>query len=187
MLDYETHAQATPRLATFLSTSGATMEYNDKYTVNKDYDMIGDQSMARKASDKEDRFMSHLNTPAYKISDDQALLTPARVRGYSFVEKIWAFFLVDEVRDIEWHPNAFESLELDVRMKTAILAMVSAHQNQDDFDVSYTQSGVSKSMLNYQDIVPGKGKGLVFLLYGKPGLGKTLTAGTWEPERGRKK
>jgi len=33
-------------------------------------------------------------------------------------------------------------------------------------------------MLNYQDIVPGKGKGLVFLLYGKPGLGKTLTAGT---------
>ncbi|KAI4659251.1 uncharacterized protein J4E78_005677 [Alternaria triticimaculans] len=176
MLDYETHAQATPRLATFLSTSGATMEYNYKYTVNKDYDMIGDQSMARKASDKEDRFMSHLNTPAYKISDDQALLTPARVRGYSFVEKIWAFFLVDEVRDIEWHPNAFESLELDVRMKTAILAMVSAHQNQDDFDVSYTQSGVSKSMLNYQDIVPGKGKGLVFLLYGKPGLGKTLTA-----------
>ncbi|KAI4645590.1 uncharacterized protein J4E79_010768 [Alternaria viburni] len=104
MLDYETHAQATPRLATFLSTSGATMDYDDKYTVNKDYDMIEDQSMARMASDKEDRFMSHLNTPAYKISDDQALLTPAR------------------------------------------------------------------------DIVPGKGKGLVFLLYGKPGLGKTLTA-----------
>ncbi|KAI4945209.1 hypothetical protein J4E91_008188 [Alternaria rosae] len=134
MLDYKTHAQAAPRLATFLSSSGATIDYDDINPYDEEREAVVDYSMARKASDKEDKFMSHLNTPAYNISDDQALLTPARVRGYSFVEKIWAFFLVEEIKHIEWHPKAFESLELDSRMKSAILAMVSSHQNQDDFD-----------------------------------------------------
>ncbi|PVH88747.1 P-loop containing nucleoside triphosphate hydrolase protein, partial [Cadophora sp. DSE1049] len=161
MLDYGTHKQAAPQLATNLSTSGAATEKDYKFQSIVKSDSADDTSMARKASDKEDRFMSHLNTPSYEISDEQALLCPARVRGYSFLEKIWAFFLVDDVQEIDWHTNAFESLELDPRMKSAILAMVSTHRHNDNFD----------------DIIPGKGKGLVFLLYGRPGLGKTLTAG----------
>ncbi|KAK0109760.1 hypothetical protein ONS95_002437 [Cadophora gregata] len=160
MLDYGTHKQAAPQLATNLSTSGATTEKDYKFQSVVKSDSADDTSMARKASDKEDRFMSHLNTPSYEISDEQALLCPARVRGYSFLEKIWGFFLVDEVQEIDWQTNAFYSLELDPRMKSAILAMVSTHRHNDNFD----------------DIIPGKGKGLVFLLYGRPGLGKTLTA-----------
>jgi hypothetical protein len=148
MLDYHTHAQAAPQLATFLSTSGATMNYDGKSPTNEDDDdAVVNPSMARKASDKEDKFMSHLNTPAYKISDDQALLCPARVRGYAFVEKTWAFFMVERVQEIEWHSDAFASLELESRMKSAITAMVSVHQNQDGFDVSHIPLDVSNSML----------------------------------------
>jgi hypothetical protein len=135
MLDYATHAQAKPLLATFLSTSGATKERDEKSADSTEDDPAVETSMARKASDKEDQFMSRLNTPDYDISDKQALLCPARVRGYSFVEKIWAFFMVDEVNDIDWKPNAFDSLELDDRMKAAVLAMVSAHQDDENFDV----------------------------------------------------
>jgi DNA polymerase III delta prime subunit len=31
--------------------------------------------------------------------------------------------------------------------------------------------------LGFDDMIKGKGKGMVFLLHGEPGVGKTLTAG----------
>lgn len=137
MLDYGTHAQDSPGLATFLSTSGATKEKDNWSSVDVYEDGAPENSMASKAVDRDDKFMSHLNTPSYQISDEQALLCPARVRGYSFQEKIWAFFMVDEIQEIEWQTNAFDSLELDERMKSAIVAMVSVHQDQDLYDVGH--------------------------------------------------
>lgn len=111
------------------------MEKDGKSRMGMDDDADADPSMARKASDKEERFMSHLNTLDYEITPEQALLCPARVRGYSFEEKSWAFFMVDEVQEIDWRPDAFDSLQLDDRMKSAILALVSAHQDDESFDV----------------------------------------------------
>jgi hypothetical protein len=35
----------------------------------------------------------------------------------------------------------------------------------------------SEKRLQFDDIIKGKGKGMVFLLHGEPGVGKTLTAG----------
>ncbi len=63
MLDYGTHKQAAPQLATNLSTSGAATEKVYKFSGVAKIDSKNDISMARKASDKENRFMSHLNTP----------------------------------------------------------------------------------------------------------------------------
>jgi hypothetical protein len=48
-------------------------------------------------------------------------------------------------------------LELDGNLKTAIQALLQ------------TQDGCAQE---FDDIMPGKGKGLVFLLHGPPGLGK---------------
>lgn len=31
--------------------------------------------------------------------------------------------------------------------------------------------------LQFDDLIKGKGKGMIFLLHGEPGVGKTLTAG----------
>lgn len=146
MLDYETHAQAQPQLATYLLTSGATIDQGSKPSTDTS-GVAEDVSMARKASDKEDKFMSQLNTDAYEITPEQALLCPARVRGYSFLEKTWAFFMVDKVQEIQWQPNAFDSLELDGRIKSAILAMVSAHRDHDSFDVGHNSSSRTWEML----------------------------------------
>ena len=41
------------------------------------------------------------------------------------------------------------------------------------------RSDSSKNAKISLDWTPGKSKGLVFLLHGDPGLGKTLTAETW--------
>lgn len=113
----------------------------------------------------EDKHTSHLNNDSYIMTDAQALLTPARVRGFSLVEKVWAFFLVDEVKEIKWAENSFATLELDETFKKTINALVHVHGDP------------SRAYEQFDDVIAGKGKGLIFLLTGPPGLGKTLTAG----------
>ena len=63
--------------------------------------------------------------------------------------------------DVTWQDGAFDRLALGDAQKKHVRAMVEYHRdNQRTFD----------------DIIPGKGKGLIGLLCGGPGCGKTLTA-----------
>lgn len=101
------------------------------------------------------------NTEDYELTDYQALLCPARVRGFALTEKQWGFFLVDNIRDIAWSESVFQNLELEPKVKKKVQALVEIHYDNNTFD----------------DIIAGKGKGLVLLLHGPPGTGKTLTAG----------
>lgn len=118
-----------------------------------------------KKSRYEDKHTSHLNNDSYIMTEAQALLAPARVRGFSLVDKVWAFFLVDEVKEVKWAKNSFATLELKENFKKAINALVHVHVDP------------SRAYEQFDDVIAGKGKGLIFLLTGPPGLGKTLTAG----------
>ncbi|KAK0624894.1 P-loop containing nucleoside triphosphate hydrolase protein [Bombardia bombarda] len=96
-----------------------------------------------------------------KLSDDDACITNATVRGYSFTVKRFLEFMVDDVAPIKWNTTCFDDLVLDPAVKKTVRALVSSHsQKRDSFD----------------DIVKGKGQGLVCVLHGPPGVGKTLTA-----------
>lgn len=114
----------------------------------------------------EDMHTSHLNNDSYIMTETQALLAPARVRGFSLTDKVWAFFLVHEVKEIKWAENSFEALRLEEKFKNTIYALVHVHSKR------------SRQHEQFDDVIAGKGKGLIFLLTGPPGLGKTLTAGT---------
>ncbi|KAK4129775.1 P-loop containing nucleoside triphosphate hydrolase protein [Parathielavia appendiculata] len=96
-----------------------------------------------------------------KLSDENAMLTNATVRGYSFTAKKFLEFFVEELKPIEWNTRCFDELVLDPAIKKTVQALVSTHaQKRESFD----------------DIVKGKGMGLVCVLHGPPGVGKTLTA-----------
>lgn len=70
-------------------------------------------------------------------------------------------FDIAHIIDIQWNGNAFESLVLPPSHKELILSFVKGQiDHKDDFD----------------DIIEGKGQGIVILLAGVPGVGKTLTA-----------
>ena len=112
-----------------------------------------------------DEFTSHRNDSSYVITDEQALLAPALVKGFSLDAKAWAIFLVEKATDIEWREDSFSRLEVENEVKKVIQALINSHGKQD------TVNG------KFNDIVANKGQGLVFLLAGPPGLGKTLTAG----------
>ena len=68
---------------------------------------------------------------------------------------------VDNFTPVEWNKQAFEGLVLEQASKDVLLTLVSSHK------------GVNQ---NDADFIRGKGAGLVVLLHGAPGIGKTLTA-----------
>jgi len=98
-----------------------------------------------------------------KLNDEQLLLCPPRVFGFIIREKKWAQMLVSQVQHIskEGREDAFKKLELDKNSKEHLKLLVTQHAKQDK---------------NIDDLIPGKGSGLVVLLHGPPGVGKTLTA-----------
>lgn len=96
-----------------------------------------------------------------KLTPDQLLICPPYALGFGFGNKRWGGYAVSHLKPVHWGEEAFSSLVLESRRKTLIHSLVKQHSiNTDDYD----------------DFVEGKGKGLVILLSGKPGCGKTLTA-----------
>jgi Cdc6-like AAA superfamily ATPase len=95
---------------------------------------------------------------------DQAFyyLVPLQTKGFNLRTKKWLDLNVDQIGPVVWNDKAFGSLVLDKEGKTKelITALVSK------------QISSSKST----DVIAGKGNGLILLLHGGPGTGKTLTA-----------
>ncbi|KAL8650961.1 MAG: hypothetical protein Q9226_004928 [Calogaya cf. arnoldii] len=113
-----------------------------------------------------------------EFSDEQFLLCPPRVLGFFMLKKTWAQLLVESVQDLEVNKSdAFEKLVLAEEQKTLIKSLVSRHGE----DSTQNESGFQQ----VEDIIQGKGRGVVILLHGPPGVGKTLTAGECERLRAR--
>ncbi|KAH6718164.1 P-loop containing nucleoside triphosphate hydrolase protein [Leptodontidium sp. MPI-SDFR-AT-0119] len=93
------------------------------------------------------------------ISIDDFMICDFQVPGFSLFDKKWCFFAVDFIRDVEFNDIAFQQLLLPKNHKELVHALVKNH-GSDEFD----------------DLIKGKGKGLVFVLHGAPGVGKTFTA-----------
>ena len=88
------------------------------------------------------------------------LLLPLGIKGYNLRRKKWYDLMADRITDVQWNTEAFQKVVIDRRAKDLIRALVS---NQLAMEVS-------------TDLIEGKGNGLILLLHGSPGTGKTLTA-----------
>lgn len=87
-------------------------------------------------------------------------LLPLTIVGYNLRRKKWVDLQVDQISEVVWNKEAFKSLVLDRKTKDLIQALIS------------NQLAAEKST----DLISGKGNGLILLLHGGPGTGKTLTA-----------
>ena len=65
------------------------------------------------------------------------------------------------VQDISFNESAFDSLVLPSNKKELIHGFIATHQS---------------NMTQFDDVIQGKGRGIILLLCGPPGVGKTLTA-----------
>ena len=116
------------------------------------------------------------------------MFLPPRLLGYALKEKIWGQFLVDKLEPIS--PVSEESkdgpfwkeLQLDEDAKELLMAYMQHHKAPSSSKTG--QTSVNKDAKAF-DIIEGKGQGLVVLLHGPPGVGKTLTAETIALATGR--
>jgi hypothetical protein len=97
-----------------------------------------------------------------QLSEENYLMCYDRVAGFSLTTKSWGFFMVDNIEEIKFNPTAFDRLALAKEKKAMIAALVRSGQG---------------SAVEFDDMIKGKGKGIIFLLHGPPGVGKTFTAG----------
>ena len=98
------------------------------------------------------------------LTEEQKMLLSPLLYGFSLGDKTWGAFAVSQVDSISWNDTIMDSLVLDSERKDFIHALVRAHGQKEVGNEAF------------DDFVRDKGRGLIGLLSGPPGVGKTLTA-----------
>lgn len=137
-----------------------------RYRVIK---MPNGQNLIVQANSKEDIEAINKTEPlaetkqeTHEFTEEELLIASPVVLGFAFGEKLWLEFTVSGISNVIFNEYAFESLVLPDNQKSIVKALVSSHAFQ--------------AHRSIDDIISGKGRGLVAVLHGPPGTGKTLTA-----------
>ena len=154
---------------TYWETSGPAMRetMNDRYEVNRSRFSTHGRTMIDTASFRASNpkwscsptVQSTLDRT--QLTDDQHLICAPFVGGFGFGDKKWGGFAVSRLQQVNFSDEPFHSLVIGPKQKTLIHSLVKQH---------------SSKGTGYDDVIQGKGLGLIGLLSGRPGCGKTLTA-----------
>ena len=112
------------------------------------------------------------------LSDDYVMLLPYRIYGYAMLNRKWFPLNINKIDDltpdhVRMTAAGYEDLVLPEGHKNLLQAIVKNQVR----DSKQTCSGREENPDEFQmDVVKGKGKGLIILLHGAPGVGKTSTA-----------
>ena len=99
-----------------------------------------------------------------KTPDKDLMFCHYRIIGFSFERKGWVALAVSQLRDPEWDKKALDKVIMAPARRELLRSLVSAHQPETE--------GHGRS----DDVSKSRSRGLVGLLSGPPGVGKTVTA-----------
>ncbi|KAJ5291520.1 hypothetical protein N7478_000771 [Penicillium angulare] len=102
------------------------------------------------------------DTDLDQMSEEEFLICSPTVCGFSFQEKLFMEFAVDDLSDMRWFPESFDCLSIPHTSKRLLLSLAKTRLSR-------------TPMIAFDDFVAGKGRGLNVLLHGPPGVGKTST------------
>ncbi|TGJ84774.1 hypothetical protein E0Z10_g3976 [Xylaria hypoxylon] len=132
------------------------------------------------------------------LTDDELRLLPGTVYAYILRSRKYCRCDISFVKEIIPNRKAIDSLVLPTKYKNLLMSLVDRHSlgsrpveqktNTDRPPVERTDSRsfhTSHSASDTLSIVKGKGRGLIILLHGVPGVGKTSTAETIAETTGR--
>jgi hypothetical protein len=128
-------------------TDGSSSD-SDDYDSDEDYDSESD--------------LVSVKPEVQPLTREQLLIATHELRGYALKEKKWLYLSIENVKEIVWNEEAFKSLVAPPEQKELVLA--------------FARSQSKNKGHGFDDVIQGKGRGIILLLSGPPGVGKTLTA-----------
>jgi len=96
------------------------------------------------------------------MSDEELLMCDFGMPGFTLATKRWGMFNITRLKPVDYDEDAFAGLVLPQEIKKTLSSLIKLQEE-----------GSSE----FDDMISGKGKGLIILLHGPPGVGKTFTAG----------
>nr|RBQ95649.1 hypothetical protein FVER53263_12415 [Fusarium verticillioides] len=126
--------------------------HSDTPSFKRSYPMIDDPDC--------ERMVSHSMDSDNPPSAPEIYIFPNSIVAYNLRSKKWIDLEVDKIREVSWNKKSFNHLVVDAETKELVHALVT---NQ-----------IARE--NATDIIDRKGNGLIILLHGGPGTGKTFTA-----------
>ncbi|ROV89583.1 hypothetical protein VMCG_09944 [Cytospora schulzeri] len=107
------------------------------------------------------------------LRQEDLVLLPKRSFAYTLRERKFVVIDVNYLKPIIQEEGVFKRLKILKDYKDIVRGLVSSHFQKKELERAFTDK--SLEVLG-QDLIQGKGKGLVILLHGAPGVGKTATA-----------
>lgn len=90
--------------------------------------------------------------------EEFAWMLPSVIKGISLYDKSPYLFDIEKIEEATWHTEVFDQLKIEDKYKKILMSCVNNYKS------------ISK------DLIDSKNDGLIILLNGNPGNGKTLTA-----------
>ncbi|KAI5458937.1 hypothetical protein BGZ63DRAFT_361223 [Mariannaea sp. PMI_226] len=148
-------------------------EHSTEGCCGSDY-IFKDFAMNSELSHPFRRDYGGLFTPrtADELNDDIILL-PNWVHAFVLRLRQWITLKMSDLTEVLFE-NDFDELMISDNHKQTVLALVQTHEKAKV--VSLPAAQTSQSVGATLDLVKGKGTGLILLLHGEPGVGKTSTA-----------
>ncbi|OTB06012.1 hypothetical protein M426DRAFT_259837 [Hypoxylon sp. CI-4A] len=159
---YMSHDVATPQLRSLQGQKGGH--------IKSPLDMKAETGVSSKllSSSTEHRSQPIADHPAKRmedlrpLTDEQLLMTTPWLLCFDLKAKIWGKVCIDDLGEVTWNDQAFDRLVLPKNEKEMAWSFVKGKELLDD--------------QGFDDFVNNKGRGLIVLMFGPPGVGKTFTA-----------
>lgn len=104
------------------------------------------------------------------FTDDDLILLPERICGFDLHGRRFALFDLKRLQSVDLQTEGWKDLKLLRGHKAMVQAQVQNHFAEKSYRARH------QNQRSDIDLVRGKGEGLIILLHGTPGVGKTSTA-----------
>ncbi|KAI1805102.1 hypothetical protein F4811DRAFT_249179 [Daldinia bambusicola] len=113
------------------------------------------------------------NPEALELREDDLVLLPKRMFAYALRERKFVPVNIHFLKPIRREQGVFENLKILKDYKDIVRGLVASHFQKKTLERRYVDMSTEGPS---QDLIQNKGRGLVVLLHGVPGVGKTATA-----------
>ncbi|KAI9170829.1 putative cell division cycle ATPase [Paramyrothecium foliicola] len=163
----------------WFDTGRQTLAYSQREIVQKS---DGVEILQRREALQRDNFLKYrvygsrtfeTNPKALDLREEDFVLLPKRMFAYALRERRFIAVDLNHLKPVRREAGVFEDLRIQKEYKDVVRGLVMSHFQKKVLERKYaaaSQEGPS------QDLIQGKGRGLVVLLHGVPGVGKTATA-----------